>query len=184
MTDVTGEPPTRQPAELVGASEEPVQLSGIPVDVPVTIDQRAAETALSTAGLKQPNHVYLTVQEVEGEEDPGTVYGIYVNLPDDQTDPNTVAAHYAGAISFFGIARAAAPRTDEPPHTVAVTHEITALTHELESQGQWDGEHVTVTFRPTGLVPPDHPEMAHVLPAGLTSDDPPITIGRVSIFYG
>lgn len=183
MTDVTGEPRSRKPAELVGASEAPVQLSGTPVDVGVRIDRRAAESALSAAGVRQPSHVYLSVQEVEGEKDPGTVYGIYVNLPDAQAEPEVVAAHYAGAISFFGIARATAPRSDEPPHTVAVTHEITALTHELESQGQWDGEHVTVSFRPTGLVPPDRPEMAHALPTELSSDDPPITIGRVSIFY-
>jgi tyrosinase len=172
----------RRPAELVGASDTSVRLTGVPVTTSFVINARAAHDALSAAGVQEPSRVYLTVQEIEGDSDPGTVYGIYVNLPDDAA-PEVAAAHYAGAVSFFGIRRARAPRGDEPPHSVTVSHDITQLTKDLQAQGEWDGEHVTITFRPMGLVPPDRPELSHALPEGLSSTDPPIKLGRVSIFY-
>jgi tyrosinase len=169
-------------AELVGGSEAPVTLTGAPVTVPVQIDQRASREALQAIGSDKPERVYLTVQEIEGDTDPGTVYGIYLNLPPEST-PEVAADHYAGSVSFFGIAKAAAPRADEPPHSVSVSHDITELTTRLQEQGQWDGVHAMVTFRPTGLVPVDQPELAHAVPPDLSNDDPPIKIGRVSIFY-
>jgi tyrosinase len=173
----------RRPAELVGASDTSVELTGTPVSVSFTIDQRAAQQALSGAGAEQPERVHLSVQEIEGERNPGTVYGIYVNLPHNENAPEVVGEHYAGAISFFGIERARAPRTDEPPHSVTISHDITVLTRNLRAKGEWDGEHVTVSFRPMGLVPPNQQELAHVVPSDARPTDPPITIGRVSIFY-
>ncbi len=169
-------------AELVGGSEAPATLSGVPVTVPVVIDQRASQQALQAIGSEKPERVYLTVQEIEGDTDPGTVYGIYLNLP-PQSTPEVAAGHYAGSVSFFGIAKAGSPRGDEPPHSMSVSHDITELTEDLRAQGQWDGEHATVTFQPTGLVPEDKPELAHAVPDNLSDDEPPIKIGRVSIFY-
>jgi hypothetical protein len=64
-----------------------------------------------------------------------------------------------------------------------VVHDITELTKTLAAQGQWDGRDVQVTFRPLGLVPPDQPELGHALPDAVTDADPPVTIGRVAIFY-
>jgi len=136
---------------------------------------------LSAAGLEQPRRVFLAVQEIDAERDPGTPYGMYVNLPDG-APADTAASHYAGALSFFGATRARHPKSDEPPHSLAITHDISALARALAEQGEWDGEHVTVTFRPIGLVPPDQPDRMHA-PDTPSRDHPPVTIGRVSVFY-
>lgn len=167
--------------ELVGASDAPLQLVGSPAAVAFEIDPRAADAVLG--GAQQPAHVYLSVEDIEADRNPGTVYGIYVNLPDGAS-PQVAEAHYAGNVSFFGIERAANPRGDEHAHSLRVTHEITELTRALAAQGQWDGRHVSVAFRPFGLIPPDQPELAHALPETISSSDPPVTVGRVSILYG
>jgi tyrosinase len=172
-----------QPAqpELVGASEQPLQLVGSPAGVEVEIDQQAHAAIVADAG-GEPSHIYLNVEDIEGEENPGSVYGIYVNLPPDAS-PQTAEQHHVGNVSFFGIERARHPRGDEQPHGLRVSVEITDLVRRLQSEGTWDPQHVGVTFRPLGLVPPDQPELAHALPEESSTSDPPVTIGRVSLSY-
>jgi tyrosinase len=150
--------------------------------VAVAIDARAAQSVLADAGTKEPSHVYLSIDDIAGDANPGTVYGIYLNLPED-AGPDVAEARHAGNLSFFGIERARNPRGDEQAHGLRVVHDITALTGRLAAEGDWDGRHVTVTFRPFGLVPHDQPERAHALPESMSDSDPPVTVGRVSILY-
>jgi tyrosinase len=175
------EPPEAEP-ELVGASEAPVRLVGVPASVSLEIDQRAHQAALDAAGAAEPARILLSVEDIEAERNPGTVYGIYINLAADA--PADVAeSHHAGNVSFFGVERARNPRGDEHAHSLRVVHDITDLVQSLTAQGQWDGRHVEVTFRPLGLIPHDRPELAHALPQAMTDADPPVTVGRVAIFY-
>jgi tyrosinase len=179
---VTGaEPPEREP-ELVGASEAPVRLVGGPASVPLRIDAQAHEAALAATGVAAPDRILLAVEDIEAERNPGTVYGIYVNLPANAS-AEAAEGHHAGNISFFGVERARNPRGDEHAHSLRVVHDITELTQSLAAQGEWDGREVQVTFRPLGLIPHDQPELAHALPDEVTDADPPVTIGRVAIFY-
>jgi tyrosinase len=179
---VAGPVPPEPEPELVGASEAPVRLVGGPASVSVQIDPQAHQAALDAAGAAEPGRILLSVEDIEAESNPGTVYGIYVNLPADA--PADVAeSHHAGNVSFFGVERARNPRGDEHPHSLRVVQDITELAQSLAAQGQWDGRHVEVTFRPLSLIPHDRPELAHALPDDLTDADPPVTIGRVAIFY-
>ncbi|HEX3977515.1 MAG TPA: tyrosinase family protein [Solirubrobacteraceae bacterium] len=179
---VTGpEPPEGEP-ELVGASETPVRLAGAPASVALQIDPQAHEAALAATGATAPQRILLGVEDIEAEQNPGTVYGIYLNLPADAS-PDVAESHHAGNVSFFGVERARNPRGDEHAHSLRVVHDITELAQSLAAQGEWDGRHVEVTFRPLGLIPQDQPELAHALPDAVTDADPPVTIGRVSIFY-
>jgi tyrosinase len=175
------EPPEGEP-ELVGASATGVRLVGAPASVTLQIDPQAHAAALAAAGVPAPQRVLLSVEDIEAERNPGTVYGIYVNLPADAS-ADVAEAHHAGNVSFFGVERARNPRGDEPAHSLRVVHDITELTQSLAAQGEWDGRHVDVTFRPLGLIPPDRPDLAHALPQSITGTDPPVTIGRVAIFY-
>ena len=175
------EPPEREP-ELVGASETPVRLVGGPASVSLDIDAQAHQAALQALGAGEPPSILLSVEDIEAEHNPGTVYGIYVNLPADAS-PQVAEDHHAGNVSFFGVERARNPRGDEHAHGLRVVSDITELTQSLAAQGQWDGRHVEVTFRPLGLIPHDRPELAHALPEDMTDTDPPVTIGRVAIFY-
>ena len=168
--------------ELVGASQQPLQLVGSPAEVSVQIDQRAAASVAAETGAAQPRHIYLNVEDIDGERNPQKVYGIYVNLPEGAA-ADVAESHHAGNVSFFGVERARNPRGDEQAHMLRVSLEITELANRLAQQGQWDGQHVTVTFRPFGLIPPDRPDLAHALPEELSTSDPPVTIGRVSLAY-
>lgn len=179
---VTGpEPPEGEP-ELVGASETPVRLVGAPASVALQIDQQAHQAALAATGATAPQRILLSVEDIEAAQNPGTVYGIYVNLPADAS-ADVAESHHAGNVSFFGVERARDPRGDEHAHGLRLVHDITELTQSLAAQGEWDGHHVEVTFRPLGLIPQDQPELAHALPDVVTETDPPVTIGRVAIFY-
>jgi tyrosinase len=182
----SGGPPEeeeREP-ELVGASDASVQLIGGPARVALEVDPKAKDAVLREARTAEPEHIYLSVEDIDAERNPGTVYGIYVNLPEDAS-PEVAERHHAGNVSFFGVEAARKPAGDAPAHSLRVTTEITELVHELTARGEWDGQHVTVTFRPFGLIPPDDAERsAHALPESMPSTDPPVTIGRVSISYG
>ncbi|HEY1569602.1 MAG TPA: tyrosinase family protein [Solirubrobacteraceae bacterium] len=178
---IAPEPPESEP-ELVGASATPVRLVGGPASVSLQIDSQAHAAALAATGATAPQRILLGVEDIEAERNPGTVYGIYLNLPADAS-ADVAEAHHAGNVSFFGVERARNPRGDEPAHSLRVVHDITELTKTLAAQGQWDGRDVQVTFRPLGLVPPDQPELGHALPDAVTDADPPVTIGRVAIFY-
>jgi tyrosinase len=170
--------------ELVGASDAPLRLVGAPATVSFQIDAQAQRAALSTGGVSEPAAIYLSVEDIEAERNPGTVYGVYLNLPEASAASAAVAeAHHAGNVSFFGVERARNPHGDEHAHGLRIVHDITELTQELAAAGEWDGTHVTVSFRPLGLIPPDRPDLAHALPDDVSESDPPVMIGRVSVLY-
>ncbi|MBV8953141.1 MAG: tyrosinase family protein [Solirubrobacterales bacterium] len=173
---------SEQEGELVGASDRPIELVGSPAEVSVQIDAQARSAAVADAAAARPRHIYLNVEDIEGERNPGVVYGIYLNLPAD-APPEVAARHHASNVSFFGIERARNPRGDEQPHNLRVSVDITELAHELEAAGEWSDERVQVTFRPLGLVPEDQPELAHALPETPPSSEAPVRIGRVSVAY-
>jgi tyrosinase len=179
VEDLTLMPPTPEP-ELVGRSQAPVTLVGVPASVTIEIDAQAAHKVQGDQPL--PSHVYLSVEEVTGDKNPDAVYGIYLNLPEGAA-AKTAESHHAANLSFFGLQRAQHPLGDEPPHGLAVTKAITSLVRQLAADGEWDGQHVTVTFRPLGLIPHDQPELAHALPEQMSDDDPPVQVSQVSILY-
>ncbi len=156
--------------------------SALPASVSFEIDAKAKQVVLADSQSGEPSHIYLSVEDIEADKNPGTVYGIYLNLPDDPS-PQTAESHHAGNVSFFGVERARNPRGDEHAHGLRIVHEITELTQRLAAQGEWDGQHVTVTFRPFGLIPPDQPELGHALPQTASTSEPPVTIGRVSVLF-
>ncbi|HEX5593794.1 MAG TPA: tyrosinase family protein [Solirubrobacterales bacterium] len=170
--------------KVVGAAEEKVTLTGSTEAVPVTIDDRAKEELQEASRKSDPRRVFLNIEDIRGEINPGTVYGVYLNLPDDPDEP-TLEEHFAGNISFFGIERAREPRGDEHGHSMRYVLEIAGLLRELGG-GEYSGDsELDVTFRPLRLKAPEgHPEEesfpAH--PDGIQR--PPIEIGRVSLSVG
>jgi tyrosinase len=168
-------PPEPEP-EIVGASEEPVRLVGSPAHVSVAVDQRARSALLGAAA---PRRVVLSIDNIEADTNPGTVYGVYVNLPEG-APPEVEALHHVGNASFFGIERARDPRGDEHGHGLRVAMDITDLVRSLAASGMWEEQHVDVVFRPLRLIPADETETPT---AETVDEDPPVSIGRVSVFY-
>lgn len=189
------EAPTSPPAErepvisgsaysngkVIGASEEKVTLTGGVEDIPVAIDDRGQQEVLEASRESTPENLYLNIEDIEGEKNPGTVYGVYVNLPEDP-DEKTLEAHYAGNISFFGIEHSQDPPGDEHGHGLRYSLEVGSLLRKLGGGEQFGEEEVRVTFRPLSLLPPEGgAEESFRAAAEAREDGPPVKIGRVSL---
>jgi Common central domain of tyrosinase/Polyphenol oxidase middle domain len=163
--------------QMVGATEAPVRLDGGTTRVTVHVDARAHAEAIAAA--PEPR-ILLNVEDIEADTAPGTVYGIYVDLPPD-APPDQAALHHAGNLSFFGAERARHPRGDEHAHSLRVSVDITDLARTLQRAGQWDPDRIEVTFRPLAPIAPEPDEAVAALPP--SPADPPVTLGRVSVYY-
>jgi len=162
-------PPPPEEPKFVGASEEQVPLEGEPVGVPVEIDSRAREEVLEAADPEDPRRLYLNVEDIKGESDPGTVYGIYLNLPEDPT-PEDLDEAYLTNLSFFGIEKAAAPPGDRHPHGMRASVEVTGMIKKLRDENDWGREELKVSFRPL-----------RAERRGDYAKHEPIQVGRVSL---
>jgi tyrosinase len=162
--------------EVIGANDGPVVLTGQPASTTVAIDQAAVARA-ATAGEPGGPTAYLGVEEIDGERNPGTVYGVYLDLP---AEPNeqVLRERHVGNVSFFGLERARNPREGEQAHKLRVSMDISHVLAKLHGTGEWDGQALTVDFRPLRLVPP--PGEAEVAETEAEAQAP-VQIGRVSV---
>jgi tyrosinase len=172
------EPPPDHPPELVGATDERIELTG--EDASVAVPPAAPQGPLLRAGEEAaPNRVYLNLEGIEGERNPGLSYAVYVNLPDDDDPDRDPERHYVGNVSFFGVELAGdVDRDDHGGHGLRYAFDITGLVDELRAQNRWDPEQIKVTFSPLRVQPP--PGAA---PARAAEPTPPVRIGRVSLYY-
>jgi tyrosinase len=171
-----------QNPEIVGASEHPVRLVGGAEQVAVPIDARAQRDALASLARTEPEHVLLHLEDIEAERNPGSVYGLYVNLPEG-ADEQQQAAHHAGNLSFFGIEHTQEPPGDEHPHGLRISLDITDLAEHLKQAGEWDDGRLDLTLLPIGLSPPPGAVGATAALADVRHEDVPVTVGRVSVSY-
>jgi tyrosinase len=164
-----GRPVPDHPPELVGATEDKVELSGSDASVAFPVGEASGPALLADDG--RPSRVYLNVEDVEGEQNPGASYAVYLNLPDDDDPDTDPEAYHVGNVSFFGIELAQDVESD---HTggrgLRFAFDITTLVERLSERGKWDPQQVRVTFSP--LRAPREGAAA-----------PTVRIGRVGIYY-
>jgi tyrosinase len=159
----------RQP-EMVGASEEPVVLSGGPASARVVVSAPSGPAALSAA--VEPPEVHLNIENVTGLKAEGT-YAVYVNMPEGGT-PDQHQDLFAGLVPMFGVAEATRGDNNRPGDGLTFSLDVTDVVRRLQARGNWTGE-VRVTFVPEGM-----PVAAERIAAAVTE---PIKIGRVSLYY-
>jgi tyrosinase len=164
-----------QPPEMVGATEEPLTLNGLTQStrMQVSAPLRPAGSDVG-GGPQEPEHVYLSIDNVEGERNPGLVYSVFVNLPEGEP-PEHPSPYFAGSMSFFGIEHSAAGAGDggdEAPHSMQYGFDITPIVAQLKEEGRWDPGQLDVTI--TALAAPDE-ELAK-------REIPPVQIGRISLY--
>jgi hypothetical protein len=164
-----------RPAELAGATEEPVVLTGETVATSVSTSSAAAFR--EDAPAADPDRVYLNVEEIRAEGTPATPYEVYVNLPDD--DETTDDHYQVGLVSLFGAAEASDPESDHP-EGLKYTFDITDLYKAMKEAGVWNDD-VKVTFKPVRVEMPEGASAAFI--DAEPQPEPPVTIGRVSVFY-
>jgi tyrosinase len=164
-------PPPDEPAELAGATDAPVELTGraervaVPLATPERLVRRGGPDA-------RPERVYLNLEAIAGDRNPGVSYAVYVNVPDD--DGAGLDSYHVGTIGFFGIERAGdLDREHTGGHGLRYAFDITDVVETLRDEGRWDPSRVTVTFAPTRT------EAAE----GTEEPAAAVRVGRVSIYY-
>jgi tyrosinase len=126
------------PPELVGATQDPVTLKGATKSTRLPVSEPTGPTrrSLEAAPAELPN-VYLNLENIEGDINPGLVYGVYVNLPEDEAaDPDS--HHLAGTVSFFGIESTGVDddEDEEAPHELRYVFDITPTVAALKGEAR------------------------------------------------
>ena len=161
-----------RPPELAGATEAPVVLVGEPISVSLTIPA-SSRSMVERAAADQTRHLFVGIEDIEAEQDPGLAYAVYIEGPQGRR-------YHIGNLSFFGIQLMNDP---DRPHTGAPgfrhTFDATAAADMLRLQGAFDPGSMTIRFEPIRVLPPPGQEPAADLPR---SPALPVRIGRVSLF--
>ncbi|MGH3887534.1 MAG: hypothetical protein ACRDSZ_13365, partial [Pseudonocardiaceae bacterium] len=176
-------PQASEPPELAAATQRPLELTGGARSVELTVPPSTRSLLASGDVTTGARAMYLNVEDIEAEQNPGIVYGVFVNMPLD--DPAADRARYhVGNIALFGIEAMNDPdATHGGVPGFRHTFDITRLVGELNQADNWDPNAITVTFEPIPPIPPPGQE-------GLLGelaeevDVPPVRIGRVSLFVG
>jgi tyrosinase len=164
------------PPELIGATEEPVSLTGDTATVRFSISPPEGPLADSAADAA-PSRVLLDLADITSSDAPGVTYGVYVNVPDG--DPATDDEFYVGNAAFFGIETLG--RLDSEHAGMRLIYDITDLYNRLNATGRWSDQ-VIVTFVAQYL---EQPAEAIPLPAGesVPAQRPGnVRVGRVGLF--
>lgn len=170
-TGMTSEQPPEHPPELVGATDEAIELSGETAAVAFAIAPPSGPARRGIAGSSGGERVYLNIEGVQGERDPGVAYGVYLNLPDDEDADDEPERHHVGTVSFFGIEKSGDPDDDAPG--IRYAFDVTDVVDELRDAGRWDAESVNVTFSP----------LRRDERRGVAGASPPsVSIGRVGLY--
>lgn len=168
---VPSEPPPEHPAELIGATDAPVELRGRTDAVAMTLGEPTGPAR--RRGAADPERVYLTVEGIAGDAPHDVTYGVYLALPDGVDPDDEPDEHYVGNLSFFGVEQSRQVDTDPAGHGLARSFDITALVAELREAGLWNPEDVSVTFAPLGRRSSARRGAAEAAP---------VTIGRVGVY--
>lgn len=181
MSGAPTPPQASEPPEMAAATERPLELTGGARSVELTVppSTRSLLTSVTTGARA----IYLNVEDIEAEQNPGVVYGVFVNMPSH--DPAADRARYhVGNIALFGIE---AMNDPDAAHGGVPgfrhTFDITRVVGELSETGRWDPNAITVTFEPITPIPPPGQEDL-VGAVAEEADVPPVRVGRVSLFVG
>jgi len=168
--------PTRHNVEMVGASEQPVRITGrdeartsVRLDAPMRrkmtarLDSVAAEAG--AAALMSPGErVFLNLENVRGTSD-GTVLEVYLNVPAG-TNPAHRQDRRVGSVGLFGLRKASAPDGEHGGEGLTFVLEITEAIHALHLESALAANELEVRIVPFNQVP----------------EESPVSIGRVSVF--
>lgn len=146
--------------EMVGASGA-VELGGAPTTATVKVEPPTGPAAAAP----EAKRVFVNLENVVGAR-AATNYDVYVNLPEG-ADPAEHADKLAGVLPTFGIQRASSRDDERGGGGLQTAFDITDLANRQREEGHWDPRALRVTF----------------VPREASADAPPLTVGRVSVYY-
>lgn len=164
-----------RPPELVSGTEEPIVLAGSTVSTTITMPA-ATRNAVLAAAPNEARRMYITIDDITADQDPGLGYAVYVSTPGGERQ-------HVGNVSLFGIEAMNDPnRRHGGAPGFRHAFDITDAVNQLQRQGRFDPSQLTVTFEPLRILPPPGEQ----LPAEAqdTSQVPAVRIGRVGLFVG
>jgi plastocyanin len=136
---------TPQAAVELGRTEpaQRIAIGSNPVAIPVPL--HPPEEAVGV--VERGEEVVLTLGDVRGEGVPGTLFEVYINLPEGQ-EPDFRSPYFVGNIGLFGLQ----PQDQEMGplhirHTATRRFNISRNIASLQQRGEWTGD-VTVTIVP------------------------------------
>lgn len=161
-----------EPQRLAGASDDGLRLTGQRAAVRLTVPEETRDAVEGVAANQ--GTVSVRVEYVEAERNPETVYGVYLQAPDE--DPIHI-----GNLSLFGIeVWNDLDRDEHGEDGFRFDYDVTREVEELAARGHWSPGSIEVVFEPIGVSDTEaegDQELAR-------ADDEPIGIGRVSLFIG
>ena len=176
QTEVTM--PESIPPELVGATETSFQVGNTPARIRVptpahaTARKRLAAAVAAVAPAESiaaapagPPRVLLQLENLTAGGRANS-YDVYVNIPAG-AEPTQHPERFAGRLDLFGVAEASRATAQHPGSGLTYTLDISGIYHELSTAAGWDPEHIDVSLVPVR-----------------TWEGAPVTVGRVSLFFG
>ena len=120
---------------------------------PVTLNNEPARVLLEGSNIVSrvqallPNqHVYLVLREQHAAEQPGILYHVYLNLPQD-AKPAKGDVHYVGTLNFYNAVPLESGGGSNPG--IFRSYDVTAVLKNLVQQ-KAVADQVTVTIAPSG----------------------------------
>jgi tyrosinase len=173
-------PEPKHPAQLVGATPEPVPLTGESASVSIPLEEPSGPLS---AG-EPPSRVYLTLDDITSTQAPAVPYSVYLNTPANTSGdkPSGDYDHYVGTTSTFGIEQLQNP---DSPHAegMNVVFDITDLYERLNEAGLWQPDHVSVQFVPQYVEPVPGPLSPGPRVPGSEPQPGAISVGRVGVHF-
>ena len=143
----------------------PVVLTSEPVSI--TLDIREHRQRLAVIAESKKETLFLELDDVEAERQPGVAWQVYVGLPGKGV-PDPESPYYVGNVALFGTGI-----RSEAPHEFKPARFEFAINRALQASLKASGDRIEVTFVPQGI-----------LIDGKTSRpkaDSTVRIGRVSL---
>jgi tyrosinase len=169
VPEFIGEEP--RPPELVGATDQPVQLGSTPTTATVAINSPRGPIAREFEGEQLPpsTRVYLKLENVTATRLNASTVVVYINIPPGGR-PSDHPDRRVGNLPVFGVVEASRRTDTHSGSGISATYEITKAVRALTAAGSWDPSKVQVTFVP----------IADATGAIGQGD---VKVGRVSLFY-
>lgn len=159
--------------ELIGATEEVVALTDR-VTVPLAIP--ASNRSLFFDLAQGVSDVFLSVENIEADHNPGVVFDVLLNQPDKGSDARR---HRVGSFTLFGIELMNDLDLDhEGAPGMRHTFDVGEIVSGLAALDLWNPDTITVTIEP--VAPPAPPGEAQRSIEELVLS--PVRVGRISLF--
>jgi tyrosinase len=159
-----------KPAELLGANNQSLSLTGAEARTSVTLDASVQRKVVNSFGAttaatpSAPDRIFLNLENVRGLSD-ATAFNVYINVPEGE-DPAKHPDRLAGSVALFGVRKATLADAKHAGNGLTFVLEITHVIDALHLAGALNVSQLHVRLVPLKPVP----QAAQ------------ISIGRISVY--